>query len=151
MHVEKNLCDNVVGTLLKVEGKTKDNVNTCLDLKDMGIRKELHPREDGNKLFLPPTQYTLSTDEKRVLCQILKEIKKSDSYASNISRCVHVEECKIYGLKSHDSHVLFQRLLPLALHSRLPKDVCDPQIKFSIFLEWLCSKVIKVDELEKMD
>lgn len=75
----------------------------------------------------------------------------SNSYASNISRSVHVEECKIYGLKSHDSHVLFQHLLPLALGGLLRKDVCDPLIEFSIFFERLCSKVIKVDELEKMD
>ena len=55
-------------------------------------------------------------DEKRVICQFLKDVKVSDSYASNIARCVNVEECKISGLKSHDSHVLFQRLLPFALH-----------------------------------
>jgi len=42
MHIKKNICDNLLGTLLKIEGKTKDTVNARLDLLDMGIRPELH-------------------------------------------------------------------------------------------------------------
>jgi len=37
MHVEKNLCDSVIGTLLNIQGKMKDGLNTCQDLVDMGI------------------------------------------------------------------------------------------------------------------
>ena len=43
MHIEKNVCDNVIGTLLNVDRKSKDNMKACLDLIDMGIRPELHP------------------------------------------------------------------------------------------------------------
>ena len=67
MHVEKNICDSVVGTLLKLENKTKDNLKARLDLQHMDIKKELHPCECGNKILLPPTRYTLSIDKKRVL------------------------------------------------------------------------------------
>jgi hypothetical protein len=42
MHIEKNICDNFLGTLLNVQGKTKDITNARLDLHDMGIRPELH-------------------------------------------------------------------------------------------------------------
>ena len=28
MHVEKNVCDSVIGTLLNIQGKTKDDLNT---------------------------------------------------------------------------------------------------------------------------
>ena len=42
MHVERNVCDNIVGTLLNIEGKTKDTNKARLDLADMNIRKELH-------------------------------------------------------------------------------------------------------------
>ena len=38
MHVEKNLCDSVIGTLLNIQGKMKDGLNTCQDLADLGIR-----------------------------------------------------------------------------------------------------------------
>lgn len=37
MHIEKNVCDNILGTLINIEGKTKDNVKTRLDLQAMGI------------------------------------------------------------------------------------------------------------------
>ena len=37
MHIVKNICDNLHGTLLKLEGKTKDTMNARLDLADMGI------------------------------------------------------------------------------------------------------------------
>ncbi len=54
MHVEKNVCDSVIGTLLNIQGKTKDGLNTRQDLVDMGIRSQLHPRSDGKKIYLPP-------------------------------------------------------------------------------------------------
>ncbi|WVZ05831.1 hypothetical protein V8G54_019177 [Vigna mungo] len=37
MHVEKNVCDSVIGTLLNVKGKTKDGIKSRQDLADMGI------------------------------------------------------------------------------------------------------------------
>ena len=39
MHVEKNVCDSVIGTLLNIKGKTKDGVYAHLDLVEMGIRE----------------------------------------------------------------------------------------------------------------
>nr|XP_051210888.1 uncharacterized protein LOC127328322 [Lolium perenne] len=42
MHIEKNICDNLIGTFMNIQGKTKDTVNSRLDLEDMGIRGDLH-------------------------------------------------------------------------------------------------------------
>ncbi|XP_065853519.1 uncharacterized protein [Euphorbia lathyris] len=39
MHIEKNVFDNILGTLLSIAGKSKDHLNARLDLQDMGIRK----------------------------------------------------------------------------------------------------------------
>ena len=30
MHIEKNICDSIIGTLLNIEGKTKDTLNLGL-------------------------------------------------------------------------------------------------------------------------
>ena len=49
MHVDKNGCDSVIGTLLNIQGKTKDVLNTRQDLAEMGIQAQLHPRSDGKK------------------------------------------------------------------------------------------------------
>lgn len=42
MHAEMNVCDNIIGTLLNIEVKTKDTNKARLDLLDMNIREELH-------------------------------------------------------------------------------------------------------------
>lgn len=56
MHIEKNICEIVVGTLLNIEGKSKDHLKARLDLVNMGIRKEIHPINIGpNKILLPPS------------------------------------------------------------------------------------------------
>ena len=58
MHVEKNVCDNIVGTMLNIEGKTQDTDKARSDLANMNIRKELHLQVQGNKLVKPHACYT---------------------------------------------------------------------------------------------
>lgn len=43
MHIEKNVCDNLIYTLLHDRSKSKDHVNARKDLRDMGIRHDLWP------------------------------------------------------------------------------------------------------------
>ena len=74
MHVEKNVCDSVIGMRLNIQGKTKDGLNTRQDLVEMGIRDQLHPRFDGNKIYLPPTCHTLSRKEKISFCQCMHHV-----------------------------------------------------------------------------
>ena len=54
MHVEKNVCDNLIGTLLNINGKTNNGLNARLDLIQMNIRGELTPIEMGKRTYLPP-------------------------------------------------------------------------------------------------
>ena len=42
MHIEKNVCDNIISTLLNLDGKSKDNYKARLDLVELGLRQELH-------------------------------------------------------------------------------------------------------------
>ena len=37
MHIEKKMCDCIIGIWLNIEGKTKDNLNSHLDLQALGI------------------------------------------------------------------------------------------------------------------
>lgn len=84
MHIEKNVCDNIVNTLLNVDRKSKDNLNSHLDLQSLGIKQDLHPIMQGTKVFLPPVAFSLSAHEKKLFCQVLKDVKFPDGYASNI-------------------------------------------------------------------
>ncbi|RVW37618.1 PH, RCC1 and FYVE domains-containing protein 1 [Vitis vinifera] len=43
MHIEKNVCESIIGTLLNIPGKMKDGLNSRLDLLEMGLRCELGP------------------------------------------------------------------------------------------------------------
>ena len=133
MHIEKNVCESIIGTLLNIPGKTKDGLNSRLDLMDMGLRCELAPRFESNRTYLPPTCYTLSRKEKKVFCQTLAELKVPEGYCSNFRNLVSMEDLKLYGLKSHDYHTLMQQLLPVALRSLLPKHVRHAIARLSLF------------------
>ena len=64
MHIEKNVCESVLGTLLSLDGKSKDIDKARLDLSDMNIRPELHLYKVENKWKKPQASYTLSSDER---------------------------------------------------------------------------------------
>ena len=51
MHIEKNFFDNLMNTILNVQGKTKDNLKSRLDLVDICARSELHVDENGRAPF----------------------------------------------------------------------------------------------------
>lgn len=84
----------------------------------------------------PHASYTMTVDERKKFCDLLKTVKFLDSFASNI-RCVSVKDGKIYELKSYDSHVLLQRLLPVEVRLFLPKDVSGAISELSKFLRAL--------------
>ena len=65
MHIEKNDCESIIGTLLNIPGKTNDGLNFRLDLVDVGLRIELTPKLESKRTYLPPTCYTLSKMEKK--------------------------------------------------------------------------------------
>ena len=136
IHIQKNICDRILGTLLNNEGKTKDTFKARQDLEDMNIRKELHliKRSDG-KYVMPAACYTLSKAERQGFCEFLKSVKFLDGYASNISRCASINDGKISGLKSHDCHVLLQQLLPIGIHGYLKKEVSDALIELGHFFQ----------------
>ncbi|KAA0032142.1 uncharacterized protein E5676_scaffold186G00260 [Cucumis melo var. makuwa] len=72
MHIEKNVCDNLVGMLLSIKRKTKDTMNARLDLQDLKIRKDLHLVEVGKRLVKPHASYTLTSSERVEFCKFLK-------------------------------------------------------------------------------
>ncbi|CAM8965643.1 unnamed protein product [Rhodiola kirilowii] len=72
MHVKKNICDSVIGTLLNVHGKMKDGIKVRLDMVDMNIRTQLVPETQGQRTYLLPACTTLSRSEKESFCGCLK-------------------------------------------------------------------------------
>ena len=97
MYVEKNVCESVIGTLLNINGKSKDGYNARKDLQDMKIRHDLHLEEHGSRVYVPPALNNLSELEKQLFCKRLYELKVPDGYSSNILNFVSVEKRKVMG------------------------------------------------------
>ena len=153
MHIEKNVCDNIIGTLLNQEGKSKDIYKARADLVDMGIRSMLHPQPNpnNNTMCLPRACYQMNNKEKYAFLCILKNVKCPDECSSSIPRCVQVKQRKIFGIKSYDCHVLMQELLPIALRGSLPDKVSSALIDLCNFFKKICSKVLTVEFLEQLE
>ena len=62
-----------------------------------------------------------------------------------------MNERKIFGLKSHDCHILMQQLLPLAIRGVLHNNVCAVIVELCSFFKQLCSKVLKTNQLEHLE
>ncbi|XP_040938717.1 uncharacterized protein [Gossypium hirsutum] len=150
MHIEKNVCDNVIGTLLNLSRGGKDNIKARKDLQDMGIQSYLHPKMRDGKEYLPQACYTLASRERDIFLSIVKNLKVPDGYASNISRCVNLKEHKLSNLKSHDCHILIQDLLPICLRGVVEKNVLSVITNLSDFFKRLCAKSLDPQEVDQL-
>jgi len=68
-----------------------------------------------------------------------------------VSCCVKLKERIIRGMKSHDSHILMQQLLPVALHGSLPKNVVEPLIQLSGYFREICLKTMLLEDLDRLE
>nr|XP_025625188.1 uncharacterized protein LOC112717339 [Arachis hypogaea] len=145
---EKNICDNVIYTLLNDSTKSKDHLNARKDLKALGCKQDLWPDENGK---YTPAIFTTTNKGKKTFLSTLKNISVTDGYSSNISRCIDVDNLKINGmLKSHDNHILMQQLLPLAMRTSLPSEVSAILIELCSFFRKLCDKRLIIKDLDKL-
>ncbi|XP_074374712.1 uncharacterized protein LOC141715129 [Apium graveolens] len=150
MHIGKNVCESIIGTLLNIPGKTKDGMKARLDLQELGVRAELAPQQSGKRAYLPPACYTLSRKEKISFCECLSSVKVPSGYSSNPKNLVSMKDLKLLGLKSHDCHVLMQHLLPVAIRGILPRHVRVVITKLCFFFNAIYSKVIDPLTLDRL-
>jgi hypothetical protein len=151
MHVEKNVFDNIVNTILDVDKRTKDNFKSRLDLKDMNIRAGLHVDLTGTRPVIPRAIYHLSIPGKKIFLKVLKYARFPEGYASKKIHKVDLDDNRIHGLKSHDCHIIMIDLLPLALFRSLPESVAKPLARLSKYFKSLYGKVVSVKEMMKWE
>jgi hypothetical protein len=118
----------------------------------MGLKPTLHPwkGEDG-RTYIRPTCHMMSKDDKVHFLKVLRNVRVLDGYASNISRCVKLNDRTITGLKSHDSHVLMQQLLPIAIRGSLPPNVVQPLVEMSAFFTGICSTTLTEGDMDRLE
>ncbi|VVA39569.1 PREDICTED: transposon, partial [Prunus dulcis] len=138
MHIEKNVCDSIIGTLLEIPGKNKDGIAARLDLLNMGVKTDLQPKYGERRTRLPPGPWNLSRAEKRAVCNSFYGMKVP-------------EDSRLLGLKSHDCHTLMQQLLPVAIRSVLEKPTRYAITRLCFFFNAICAKMVDVSKLDKLE
>jgi hypothetical protein len=68
-----------------------------------------------------------------------------------MSRLVNMEECRLYGMKSHDCHMFMQTLIPLAYRDLLSKVIWDALTEISHFFRDICFSKLNVDHIERFE
>nr|XP_017228842.1 PREDICTED: uncharacterized protein LOC108204064 [Daucus carota subsp. sativus] len=72
MHIEKNICEALLGTMLNIPTKTKDKESVRLDMAEMGIKMDLRPKTPGKKEKLPLASWNLTHSEKNKVIEVDK-------------------------------------------------------------------------------
>ncbi|KAK8949378.1 hypothetical protein KSP39_PZI006024 [Platanthera zijinensis] len=117
----------------------------------MGLRSELRPIEKDDHYIMPQACYSLTLVERRAICNFLENLKVPDGYSSNIKRCINAKEGKISRMKAHDCHVFVLDQLAPAFRGIVRKEVYDPVVELSVFFKDLCSKVLSIEVLDKLE
>ncbi|CAL2260360.1 unnamed protein product [Prunus armeniaca] len=151
MHIEKNVCDSIIGTLLEIPGKNKDGIAARLDLLNMGVKIDLQPEYGERRTRLPPGPWNLSRADKREVCNSFYGMKVPEGYSSNIKNLVSLQDSRLLGLKSLDCHTLMQQLLPVAIRSVLEKPARYAITRLCFFFNVICAKTVDVSKLDKLE
>ncbi|GKC43932.1 hypothetical protein Tco_1061654 [Tanacetum coccineum] len=149
MHIEKNVLEAILNTLL-MNDKSKDTAKARQDLKKLGIRSGLWLGQTKNgKCSKPQAAYSFSPENRKKFCQFIKGVKLPDGFGSNFKHKVTDNDTNITGLKSHDCHIMMQRLLPYGLQQYLPDEVAKPIIELCSFFKQICSATLMEDDMLK--
>jgi hypothetical protein len=78
-------------------------------------------------------------------------LKFPDHYAANIKQVVNVSTGKLNGLKSHDYHIIMERLLPVMLLGYFDINLWKMFAKLSYFNRQLCAKQVSKTMMQKFE
>ncbi|XXG77965.1 hypothetical protein AAC387_Pa08g2009 [Persea americana] len=135
MHIEKNICVALVGTILGIKDKNKDTEKAHKDLKNMGIRPELHLVERGDRSSLKPHAfYTLEPKHRDGFYEFLKSIKYPDGYAANLSsffQDLYLKTQRHDDLKKMEKQII---LILCKLEKIFPPTFFDVMVHLSVHL-----------------
>ncbi|KAL5647873.1 hypothetical protein ACJX0J_042228, partial [Zea mays] len=120
MHQERNVAESIISTCMDFPDKTKDNIKARKDLQKICNRPSLVLLQSGAK---PRASFCLKSKQNKEVMVWLKNLKFPDGYAARFRRSVNLRTGKMNGLKSHDYHIIMERLLPVMFRGYLNNDV----------------------------
>nr|GEX39573.1 hypothetical protein [Tanacetum cinerariifolium] len=101
----------------------------------------------NEKCSKPQTAYSFTPENRKKVCQFIKGVKLPDGFGFNFKHKVTDNDTNITGLKSHDCHIMMQRLLPYGLQQYLPDEVAKPIIELCSFFKQICSATLMEDDM----
>ncbi|KAM3410550.1 hypothetical protein ACQJBY_002640 [Aegilops geniculata] len=105
-------------------------------------------QDEGKPRDMAPAVYVLDTVKRKEFCEVLSRVRFPHGFASNPERRVSADGNKVQGLKTHDCHVLLQRVLPVILRGLGRPDLYRAVAELGQFFRELCSRNIRIDALE---
>lgn len=143
MHIEKNVAEHLLSTILDIKMKTKDTVSSRMDMKEMGMRSGqwMQVDEATGRKIKPKAPFVLDKEGKKQFCQILKDLKLPSSFSSNLSNIVTLNPPGLHSMKSHDYHVIMEYLLPVLLQHAFSKHLdCGEQSNNYLYSLTSCAR-----------
>lgn len=146
MHVERNVCNNLLLHLLG----DKDTVKVRRDMEVARSHDYLHLRQraDSSTFFKPHAPYVLLPNEKATFLNTVSSLRTPTGYSSAFTK--HVGDQKLSGLKSHDYHVLMQQIVPACTRAILHPQVREVICRLSTTFQRICAKTITESEIKDM-
>jgi hypothetical protein len=120
MHQERNMGESIISTCMNITDKTKDNPKARKDLALICRRPTMEIGENQKK---PRAPFSIKPKRKKQLMKWLKNLKFPDGYAAGFRRSMNLKTGKFSGLKSHDYHIIMERLLPVMFRGFVKNDV----------------------------
>jgi hypothetical protein len=117
MHQERNVAESFISMCFDVTNFLEDNMNVRKDLATLCNRPSLESKTNAKgNLTRPRASCCLKPTERKEIVKWFKKLKFPDRYASNITRAVNVSTDELNGLKSHDYHIIIERLMLIMFH-----------------------------------
>ncbi|KAL3685350.1 hypothetical protein R1sor_003372 [Riccia sorocarpa] len=142
MHTEKNICNNLLKTILG----EKDQPAVRQDMQNRGIHSDLWLQTVPHRLpnrapvtLKPKAPWDLSPFQREVFLARLAKLRVPTGYCGSLQK--HILNGTIGHMKSHDFHVFMQQFLPVLLRGLLPQQFQTIVCRLSKIFQQLCTKV----------
>jgi hypothetical protein len=115
-------------------------------------RPSLEPKVNANEnLKRSWAPYCLNPVERKEILRWLKKLKFLDRYASNIKWVVNISTGKLNGLKSHDYHVIIERLMLVMFCGYFDADLLKIFTELSYFYRQIYDKQFSKAMMQKLE
>jgi hypothetical protein len=148
MHQEHSMGESIISTWMGFPSKTKDNRKAQQDLTELCNHPSLELKVTGGK---PHTSFCLKPQQRKEVMRWMNGLKFPDGYPVGLRRPVNMMTRKLIRLKSHDYHIIMERLMHVILQGYFDDDVWMVLMELSNFYRQLCAKEIMVEMMQKLE